>query len=283
MKKFIFLVILILLVSLGLISILNLVSAEKYTINIRGEPRNPDGKIDLMYDAGSIVDGVKAQGTINNDNGFFEITNSFDSQKLVGGMMLDNSMNVYVAGSCFYHSYNIMRKGDSFEISDAYDPDHKVIMTTKETTIDLGILKEDMSNQVMVDFDVPVKFLAEDMSGNLVDENGGYTKFTGMSNSFKSNSRYKLTLTTVDNKQIIKEISTGNYCESTRLIKRGSYYVEEHFSSNSFPPIGFFKNIWLSILGFRMIVIIPLVFIFLVIILVLFLILRRKKSSTLVA
>jgi len=172
-----------------------------------------------------------------------------------------------------------MRKGDSFEVSDAYDPEHKVIMTTKETTIDLGNLKEDMSNQVMVDFDVPVKFLAEDMSGNWVAENGGYAKFTGMSNSFKSNSRYKLTLTTEDNKQIVKEVSTGNYCESTRLIKRGSYYVEEHFAGNSFPQIGFFRNIWLSILGFRMMVIIPIVLIFLVLIILLILIFRRKKSS----
>ncbi|GEM_PF-6482015 len=264
---------------LGITMLLGFVSAEKYTLTIKGEPRTSDGKIDLMYDAGSIVDDVKTQGTINNDNGFFEITNSFDSQKLVGGMMLDNSMNVYVAGSCFYHSYNIMRKGDSFEVSDAYDPEHKVIMTTKETTIDLGNLKEDMSNQVMVDFDVPVKFLAEDMSGNWVAENGGYAKFTGMSNSFKSNSRYKLTLTTEDNKQIVKEVSTGNYCESTRLIKRGSYYVEEHFAGNSFPQIGFFRNIWLSILGFRMMVIIPIVLIFLVLIILLILIFRRKKSS----
>lgn len=253
---------------LGIILILSLVSAEKYTLNIKGEPRTPDGKIDLMYDTGSIVDDVKTQGTVNNDNGFFEVTNSFESQKLVGGLMLDNSMNVYAAGSCFYHSYNIMRKGDSFEISDAYDPEHKVIMTTKDTNIDLGVLKEDMSNQVMVDFDVPVKFLAEDMSGNWVAENGGYAKFTGMSNSFKSNTRYKLTLTTEDGETIVREITTGNYCESTRVIKRGSYFVTETNPSNSFPPIGFFRNIWMSILGFRMIVILPLIAIFLVIILV---------------
>lgn len=263
---------------LGIFMIFSFVSAEKYTINIKGEPKTLDGKIDLMYEAGSIVDDVKTQGTVNNDDGFFEVTNSFESQKQVGGLMVDNSMNVYVSGTCFYHSYNIMRKGDNFEVSDAYDPEHKVIMTTKDTNIDLGILKEEMSNQVMVDFDVPVKFLAEDMSGNWVAENGGYAKFTGMSNSFKSNTRYKLTLTTEDNKKIVKEITTGNYCESVRVIKRGSYFITEIHPSNSFPPIGFFKNIWLSILGFRMIVIIPLIFIFLVIILLLILILKRKKS-----
>jgi len=103
-----------------------------------------------------------------------------------------------------------------------------------------------------------------------------------MSNSFKSNTRYKLTLTTEDNEKIVKEITTGNYCESTRMIKRGNYFIVESFSNNSFPTIGFFRNIWLSILGVRMIVIIPLLIIFLVIILVVFLIFRRKKPSEIV-
>src|SRR3989344_8279951 len=273
MKKRIFIGLLVVFVLMMLVGV---VSAETYTLNIKGEPRTPDGKIDLMYSAGLATDQgmIESDTKIDNDNGFFEIKNAV--------LDTDASFN-YVApfaqGSCFLHSYRVMRKNNQFEVSDGYRSDQDILIATNNATIDLGILKEDMSNQVMVDFDVPVKFLAEDLSGNWVAENGNYTKFTGMSNSFKSNSRYKLTLTTEDNKQIIKEITTGNYCESTRLIKRGSYYIEEHFPGNSFPQIGFFRNIWLSILGFRMIVIIPLVIAILIIITTLFLIIKRKRVS----
>ena len=252
------------------------VSAEKYIINIKGDPRTPDGKIDLMYSAGLVTDKgtIESETKIDNDNGFFEIKNAV----LDTGASF-NYVAPFAQGSCFLHSYRVMRKNNQFEVSDGYRSDQDILIATNNATIDLGILKEDMSNQVMVDFDVPVKFLAEDLSGNWVAENGGYSKFTGASNSFKSNSRYKLTLTIEDNKQIIKEITTGSYCESTRLIKRGSYYIEEHFPGNSFPQIGFFRNIWLSILGFRMIVIIPLVIAILIIITTLFLIIKRKRVS----
>lgn len=271
MKKFIFLFILVLFVSLGLI--LNLVSAERYNINIKGEPRTPDGKIDLMYTAGLATD----QGTIEsdskiNDDGSFEIKNA-----ILDTDASFNYVSAFAQGSCFYHSYSIFRVGDHFEVSDGYDPEQKVIINTKDPNINLGVLIEDKSNQVMVDFDVPVKFLAEDLSGTWIAENTEFRKFTGMSNSFKSNTRYKLTLITEDNEKIVKEITTGNYCESTRVIKRGSYFVIESFPNNSFPPIGFFRNIWLSILGFRMIVIIPLILILVIIIFLLFLIFRRKN------
>ena len=251
------------------------VSAEKYIINIKGDPRTPDGKIDLMYSAGLVTDKgtIESETKIDNDNGFFEIKNAV--------LDTDASFNYvapFVQGSCFLHSYRVVRKNNRFEVSDGYRSDQDILIATNSTTIDLGVLKEDMSNQAMVDFDVPVKFLAEDLSGNWIAENGNYTKFTGMSNSFKSNTKYKLTLTTKDNEKIVKEITTGNYCESTRLIKRGSYFLAESFPNNSFPPIGFFRNIWLSILGFRMIVIIPLVVAILVIITMLFLIVKRKRA-----
>ncbi len=265
---------------LGVILILSLVSAEKYTINIRGEPRTPGGKIDLMYSAELATDQgtIESDSTINNDQGYFEIKNAV----LDTGASF-NYVSPHIQGSCFYHAFRIMRNNNQFEVSDAYGSDQEILIETTDTNINLGVLKEDKSNQVMVDFDVPVKFLAEDMSGNWVAENGGYAKFTGMSNSFKSNTRYKLTLTTEDNEKIVKEITTGNYCESTRVIKRGSYFITETHPNNSFPPIGFFRNIWLSILGFRMIVIIPLILIFLVIIILLIWVFRRKKSSTVVA
>ncbi len=272
MKRLILPVILI----LGAILVLNFVSAEKYTINIKGEPRTPDGKIDLMYNAGLATDRgtIESDSKVDNDHGYFEIKNAIlDTEASF------NYAAPFVQGNCFLHSYRVMRKNNQFEVSDGYGSDQDVLIATNNTEIDLGVLTEDKSNQVMVDFDVPVKFLAEDLSGNWVAENTGYSKFTGMSNSFKSNTRYKLTLTTEDTEKVAKEITTGNYCESTRVIKRGSYFVVETFLNNSFPPIGFFRNIWMSILGFRMIVIAPLLILLLVIIVILFFILRRKKSS----
>ena len=122
--------------------------------------------------------------------------------------------------------------------------------------------------------------MSEDGNGNVVAENGAFRKFTGMSNSFKSRSTYTLILTDENGKEYRRTINTGDYCESTRVIKRGSYFVTETHPNNSFPPIGFFRNIWLSILGFRMTVILPLLAILLVIILVLVLVLRRKKPAS---
>lgn len=259
-----------------LISLSVFVSAEKYILNIKGEPRTPDGKIDLIYSAGLATDQgtIESDSAIDNDNGFFEIRNAI--------LDTDASFNyvaVHVQGSCFYHSYSIFRVGDHFEVSDGYDPEHEVILNTKDPNIDLGTLTEDVSNQVMVDFDIPVSFKAEDMSGNVIAENSGFRKFTGMSNSFKSRSTYNLILRDENGNEWKRTINTGDYCESTRVIKRGSYFVTESFSNNSFPPIEFFRNIWLSILGFRMIVIIPLIVILFVIILILFLIFRQKESS----
>jgi|SRR3989344_578065 len=276
MKKIIFFIV---ISSLGLPLF---VSAEQYTINIKGSPRAPDGSVDLMYEAVAQDEQIKiGNPTIDNTAGFFEIKNIEFADKIeVNGFIMDNSINVFVSGGCFNHSFNIFHRNNRFEISDAYGPQDNIIFTTQNTDIDLGVLKEDRSNQVMVDSDIPVEFHAEDLSGNSVADTGGYAKFTGMSDSFKSNTKYKLILITENKEKIVKEITTGNYCESTRLIKRGSYFLTESFSDNAFPPIGFFRNIQLSILGFRMVVIVPLVVLLFAIIITPFLIIRRRKSSS---
>ena len=85
--------------------------------------------------------------------------------------------------------------------------------------------------------------------------------------------------TSEDNEKIVKEITTGNYCESTRVIKRGSYFVIENFQNNAFPQIGLFKEIGYGILGFRLIVIIPLILVILLIIIILFFIFRRHSKT----
>ena len=269
-----------------LIILVSFISAASHTITIRGEPRTPDGKIDLMYDAGvyGAQGKVTADVTLDNDNGFFGVKSyTFDDVLNQNGVQLVNQVSVGAQGSCFNHGFYIKWQNNRYEVFDAYGSQSSEtlpLMTTSSNNIDLGILKEDKSNQVMVDFDIPVSFKAEDMDGNVVAENTGFRKFTGMSDSFQSNTRYKLTLTTEDGKQITKEITTSaNYCESTRVIKRGSYFLVENFPGNSFPQIGFFSNIWMSILGGRMIVIIPIITLILLIILAIVLIIRKKKSS----
>jgi hypothetical protein len=258
---------------LTLICLSFFVSAETFTINIKGEPRTPDGEIDLMHgaDLATSQGTIETDSTIDNDNGFFEIRNAILDTEVESGQV-----SPHIQGNCFYHAFRIMRKNNQFEVTDAYGSDQEILITTADTTIDLGILKEDMSNKVMVDFDVPVTFRAEDMSGNVVAENGAFRKFTGMTNSFKSRSTYNLILTDENGNEWKRTINTGDYCESTRVIKRGSYFITETHPENAFPQIGFFRNIWLSLLGFRMIVIIPLLAI---LIIVLFLILKKKKHS----
>jgi len=131
MKKLIMFIVLV----FGTILILSLVSAEKYTINIRGEPRTPDGKIDLMYSTGLATDQgtIESDAKIDNDNGFFEIKNVI--------LDTDASFN-YVApfaqGNCFLHSYRVMRKNNQFEVSDGYGSDQDILIATNNTTIDLG-------------------------------------------------------------------------------------------------------------------------------------------------
>jgi hypothetical protein len=254
-------------------TLINIVSAETFSINIKGEPKTPDGRIDLMYSADLATDQgtIETDNTIDNDIGSFEIRNA----------ILDTEagfdyVSPHIQGTCFYHAFRIIRKNNQFEVTDAYGSDQDILLSTTDTNIDLGTLTEDMSNQVMVDFDIPVTFKAEDQGGNVVAENGAFRKFTGMSNSFKSRSTYNLILTDENGNEYKRTINTGDYCESTRVIKRGSYFVTETHPNNSFPKIGFFKNIWLSIQGFRMIVIIPLIFILILILLLIFYIIKRK-------
>src|SRR3989338_1983448 len=144
-------------------------------------------------------------------------------------------------GSCFYHTFNIKYQDDQYEVFDANT--QNMITTSKNDVIDLGILKEDKSNYIMVDSDVHVTFEAFDMFGQQVALNGAYRKNTGMSDSFASSSTYRLVLTSEKGKTWEKTVTTGAYCESTRLIKRKNLFIEEHFQDNSFPKIGLFQNI----------------------------------------
>jgi hypothetical protein len=94
----------------------------------------------------------------------------------------------------------------------------------------------------MVDSDTPISFQAFDMNGNEVASNSGFRKFTGMSNVFMSNSRYRIVVENEKGKRWETVVTTGSYCESTRIIKRKNLMIAENFPNNSFPPIGFFRN-----------------------------------------
>lgn len=234
--------------SIGLILLLSLsgVLAGQDTITINGQPKKPDNQIDYMYgidvfdENGTKLDNVEE--IINNNKGYFEV------KGLEAPVEGAGPKTIWVMGGCFVHSLSISKKEGKYVITDAHFPD-KMIMTTSSKNISLGALIEDKPNLVWVNSNTPVTFFAEDMDGNEVAFNAGYKKETGMSNSFKSDTKYKIILESEKGKKWEKTITTGNYCESTRIIKRGEYFVVENFPDNTLPPIGFGRGIKLWFKG----------------------------------
>lgn len=224
---------------------LSCIAAAQPTITVRGEPRKPGNQIDFMYGVDVFDEtGAKIEigHTISNDEGYFEIRN-IDAP--TGEM---DPKTIWVQGGCFTHSFSIKKQGGMFVISDAHEPE-RTILTTTESNIDLGTLIENKPNLVWVNSDVPVTFFAEDMDGNEVAANTGYKKETGMSNSFKPGTQYRIILESEKGKKWEKTITTGGYCESTRIIKRGDMFVVESFPDNTLPKIGFFRSIGLFFKG----------------------------------
>lgn len=219
--------------------LINFVSS--HTISIMGEPRSPDNQIESIVGLGMADETgeVEAQKIINHDEGYFEIKDF---------TFTGNQAIIYVSGTCFYHIYRIIRVADNWEVRDAYFPEN-LLLATSENTINLGVLKEDRSNYIYVNSDDDVTFLVKDSSGNWVFENGAYKKTQGGFDSFEPRTSYEVTLGDQSGKTWTKTITTGNYCEGTRIIKRGDYLEVEAFPDNSFPPIGFLKKISLWFKG----------------------------------
>lgn len=224
-----------------LLSLTQLVSAEIFALTIRGELRTPEDQLDYATSAG-ISD---SRGEVESDKtigaGYFEVRNvALNSEQ--------NRVTVFTTGGCFNHAYHISRINDRFEVTDAYAPEKGIILTSQSSNIDLGTLKEDKSNYIKVDSDEEVSFLAEDLSGNWVAETGA-SKQGGSFGNFKPESSYKITLENSDGEKWVRTITTGGYCEGTRIIKRGDYFVTENFPNNGFPRIGFFRQMGLWIRG----------------------------------
>jgi len=215
------------------------------TITVRGEPRKPDNRIDFMHGVDVFDENgakIEIEPIISNDEGYFEIR---DIAAPSGEM---DAKTIWVQGGCFTHSFSIKKQGGAFVITDAHEPE-RTILTTIEAAIDLGTLIEDKPNLVWVNSDVPVTFFAEDMNGNEVAANTRYKKETGMSNSFRPGTQYKIILESEKGKKWEKTITTGGYCESTRIIKRRNMFVVESFPDNTLPQIGFFRKIGLFFKG----------------------------------
>ncbi len=211
------------------------------TITIRGEPRTPDNQIDPMHGLEVFDENgakIEVEEGIDNDEGYFEVKN------LIAPIGEIDPKAIWVMGSCFTHTFSIKKQNGQFIVIDAHEPEKTLLTTTKEY-IDLGTLTEDKPNLVWVNSDVPVTFLAEDMNGNEVALNTGFKKRTGMSNSFKPRTSYKIILESEKGKKWEKTITTGDYCESTRIIKRRNLFVVENFPNNTLPQIGFFRKIGL--------------------------------------
>ena len=220
------------------------VSAE--TLSIKGQPRDLNENIEYMsgldvYDEnGAKIEGL---GEINNDEGYFEIKN------LPAPTSEMDSKTIWVMGGCIMHTFNIKKVGNEYVITDAHEPD-KTIIITSEKEIDLGILKEDKPNKLTIDSDDLVTMLIEDSKGEWIAENIGYKKNQGSSGSLKSTTPYKLTLKTQKRGESWeKAFTTGNYCDTTRVIKRGNYFEIENFAKGQIPKIGFFQKIKLFFKG----------------------------------
>ncbi|MBD3249114.1 hypothetical protein GF336_03650 [Candidatus Woesearchaeota archaeon] len=227
-----------------LISLSVAVSAE--TLSIKGQPRDLNGNIESMhgldvYDkTGAKLEGL---GEINNDEGFFEIKNL---PAPTGEM---DTKTIWVMGDCIMHTFKIMKKGDQYVLTDAHEPD-KTILTTSETDIDLGILKEDKPNKLTINSDDAVTMLIEDSDGERIAENVAYKKSQGSSGSLKPNTQYKLTLKTQKRGESWeKSFTTGNYCGTTRIIKRGDYFEIVNFQKGQDMSIGFWKKVKLFFKG----------------------------------
>jgi len=238
-KKIILPIILLMIVNLSIF-----VSAE--TMSIKGQPRDLNDNIEYMYDL-EVYDenGVKIEdiGEINNDEGYFEIKN------LPAPTGERDPKTIWVMGDCILHTFNIMKKEGKYVITDAHEPD-KTILITSETDIDLGILKEEKANKLSIDSNDPVTMLIEDSKGEWVAENGAYKKNQGSSGSLKSNTQYKLTLNTQKRGESWeKSFTTGNYCDTTRIIKRGDYFEVENFHKGQDLRIGFWKKVKLFFKG----------------------------------
>ena len=240
MKQTLILPIILLIV----ISLSVMVSAE--TLSIKGQPRDLYDNIEYMYgldvydETGAKIEGI---GEINNDEGYFEIK---DLPAPTGEM---DPKTIWVMGSCIMHTFNIMKKEGKYVITDAHEPD-KTILITSENNIDLGILKEDKPNKLSIDSDDPVTMLIEDLNGEWVAETGAYKKNPGSSGALKSNAQYKLTLKTQKRGESWeKTFTTGDYCDTTRIIKRGDYFEIENFHKGQDLRIGFWKKIKLFFKG----------------------------------
>lgn len=230
------------LIILGSLSVV--VSAE--TLSIKGQPRDLNGNIEYMYgldihdETGAKLEGL---GEINNNEGYFKIKNL---PAPTGEM---DPKTIWVMGDCIMHTFNIMKKGNQYILTDAHEP-NKTILTTSETIIDLGILKEDKPNKLSINSDDSVTMLIEDLNGEIVAENGAYKKNQGSSGNMKSNTQYKLTLKTQKRGESWeKSFTSGNYCDTTRIIKKGNYFEVENFQKGQDMSIGFWKKIKLFFKG----------------------------------
>jgi len=92
--------------------------------------------------------------------------------------------------------------------------------------------------------------LIKDSQGNWIAQNGAYKKNQGASGNIKSNTQYKLTLKTQKRGESWeKSFTTGNYCDTTRIIKRGNYFEIENFQKGQARSIGFWKKVKLFFKG----------------------------------
>ena len=222
--------------------VLGLVSADVGYFKIVGETvdheNNPE-PIDgiSVYD---LMDQKKLNinyEDIDYENGKFNLNNVPINDKGV--------VSIRIQGLCFNHEFHLFGKDNfasySGDVSNLNDK--RAIMLKNESLINLGKIKEDLPNSIQVYSDDRISLLVQDSSEEMFGKNDKFKGNTGFTNSFKPNSIYDIVLKKEDGKEWKEEIETGDYCYTTRIIKRGNKFEIDHFSPGESYELNFFKKI----------------------------------------
>ncbi|MFC1775181.1 hypothetical protein ACFLZN_02600 [Nanoarchaeota archaeon] len=204
----------------------------KHFINVMGKVKTPTGENEVITDI--YFEDPSATLEFNQEESSFEITDL-----TVEG----TSSWVTLTGPCLYYSFHISYEDGKYKVLTPGLISFEEIFSTERSNIDLGSITPDIQNNILVYSDVPVTFTAYDSEGNEVAANSMYRKNTGRSNGFKPNSQYRIILESETGDKWEKNVTTGDYCEGTRIVKRNDFFQTKDFTNNKIPKLNWWDEI----------------------------------------
>jgi len=209
-------------------------------VDVSGRVVDADGNAEVISGTTLFVNGERVDEIVDIDNeeGSFVFKN----------LDLSKPNTLYVESNCFYHAFDVKEKEGKFAIRDAMDSNEE-FLREKSSVLNLGRLEEDKSIRLNIDSDDKVTMLVERSDGESVAENSAYRKNQGNFGNIEPKTNYKVILKTESGDSFEKSFMTGDYCQGTRIIKRGNYFEVENFENNVFPKIGFMKKVKLFFKG----------------------------------